>query len=61
MLKKFLFLFIILPQFIFAQKNEIDSLLTKLKNYEKNDSIKVELLNNISKYYDLRSNDSCLY
>lgn len=61
MLKKVLILILFNPFIISAQQNELDSLLLKLKNHKNEDSIKVDLYNNISKKYISKSNDSATY
>lgn len=60
MLNNIIILFTIIPIFLSAKQRELDSLLIQLKKHTSNDSVKVELLNNIAKNYDLLSNDSCL-
>jgi tetratricopeptide (TPR) repeat protein len=61
MQKYFIFLFSLIPLFISAKQNELDSLLNALSKLNTNDSVKVETLNKIAQYYDRRSKDSCLF
>lgn len=61
MFKYTLLLFLLFPFVVSAQQNELDSLLLKLKNHKNEDSVKVDLYNNISKKYDSKTNDSTTY